>query len=73
MWDESSQELATAARIVNAQQDVRAIVWLRSIAQYRCLNFVEIQRAGTVADLSLDSVLPTKSPYPPPKAIVKIR
>ena len=49
MWDESSQELATAARIVNAQQDVRAIVWLRSVAQYRCLNFVEIQRPGTVA------------------------
>ena len=49
MWDKSSQELTAAARIVNVHQNVRAIVRLRSVAQHRCLDVVEIKQAGTLA------------------------
>ncbi len=53
MRGESSQELTAARCIVNVNQDVRAIIWLRPIAQHRGLNFVEIKRASTVAECRL--------------------
>ena len=49
MRREPPQELTTAACIVDVHQDVRAIVWLRPIAQHRCLDLVQIKRHGTVA------------------------
>src|SRR5689334_2764433 len=48
MRREPPQELTAAACVVDVHQDVRAKVRLRSIAQYRCLDLVQIKRSGTV-------------------------
>ena len=49
MWREPPQKLAAARCIVDVQQDVRAIIRLRTIAQHRRLNLVEINGGGTAA------------------------
>ena len=49
MRREPSQELTAAACIVDVHLDVRAVVRLRSIAQHRCLDLVQIKGHGTVA------------------------
>jgi hypothetical protein len=53
MRREPPQELTAAACVVDVHQDVRAKVRLRSIAQYRCLDLVQIKRNGTVVLSSL--------------------
>ena len=58
MRREPAQELTAARRIVDVQQDVRAVVRLRPIAQHRRLNFVEVNGSGTAAPVSVDCDLP---------------
>ena len=56
MRREPPQELAAAARIVDVQQDVRAVVRLRPIAQHRRLNVVEVNGGGIACQIRVDAV-----------------
>jgi hypothetical protein len=57
MRREPAQNLTTAARIVDVQQDVRAEIGLGPIAQHRRLNVVELNGDGAALEVSAKAIL----------------
>ena len=57
MRREPPQKLAAARRIVDVEQDVRAVVRLRPIAQHRRLNLVEINGGASEAGFPSIAIL----------------
>jgi hypothetical protein len=53
---EPAQQLTTAARIVDVQQDVRTIIGLGPIAQHRRLNVVELNTDGAALKLAAEAI-----------------